>query len=424
MSQRPIIRVAGLGKEYQIHKIHRSYRTLRDSLSALVHAPWRALRGKVESEFESLWALKDANFEIEPGEVVGIIGRNGAGKSTLLKILSRITPPTTGEAELFGRVGSLLEVGTGFHPELTGKENVYLNGAILGMTRREIARKYDAIVAFAGIEAFMESPVKHYSSGMYMRLAFAVAAHLDPEILIVDEVLTVGDAAFQKACLGKVRDIAGSGRTVILVSHYMPAVKALCSRVMQLDGGAVVQDGDPEHVIANYLRDGNRDVSPERTWEKVEDAPGNADFRLRGLRVRNAQGEVSRICSSRQPITIEIEFDLQTLHSSLVVGFELIHRDGVVIFKTSHNDRAEQEWPTMHLGRNRLRCRIPEGLLNAGIYYVAPKAHLHGFAWLLKGDAEVSFEVLLDHSASPFWNLGGGEVNTGVIAPCLPWDAA
>jgi lipopolysaccharide transport system ATP-binding protein len=248
------VRVKGLGKEYRLSGAREGYSTLRDRLAKLASAPVRALRGRSDRTEQKplFWALKDVSFEVRTGEVIGVIGRNGAGKSTLLKILSRITEPTRGEIDINGRVGSLLEVGTGFHPELTGRENVYLNGAILGMRRAEIALKFDEIVAFAEVEKFIETPVKHYSSGMYMRLAFAVAAHLEPEILIVDEVLAVGDAAFQKKCLGKMSDVAKDGRTVLFVSHNMAAIETLCSRVCLIHKGAMVCDGSPRQAAAMY----------------------------------------------------------------------------------------------------------------------------------------------------------------------------
>jgi len=254
------IRVEHLSKLYHIGARQERYRTLRDQIAQAVTAPLRRatklLRGQATGAAEldeTIWALKDVSFEIKRGEVVGIIGRNGAGKTTLLKILSRITEPTEGRAEIHGRVGSLLEVGTGFHPELTGRENIYLNGAILGMKKAEIDKKFDEIVAFAEVEKFIDTPVKHYSSGMYVRLAFAVAAHLDPEILLVDEVLAVGDAAFQKKCLGKMGDVAREGRTVLFVSHNMASIQTLCRRAMWIESGSIVTDGGPSNVVERYL---------------------------------------------------------------------------------------------------------------------------------------------------------------------------
>lgn len=253
------IRVENLGKMYRIGGKQEKYSTLRDTLIDVVAAPFRKVRGLLRGEAasglqEDIWALKDVSFEVKHGEVVGIIGRNGAGKSTLLKILSRITEPTTGYADVFGRVGALLEVGTGFHPELTGRENVYLNGAILGMTRRDIDRKFDEIVDFAGVEKFIDTPVKHYSSGMGLRLGFAVAAHLEPEILIVDEVLAVGDAEFQKKCLGKMNEVAGEGRTVLFVSHNLAAITALCTRGVLLEKGSVALDDQSSNTISAYFQ--------------------------------------------------------------------------------------------------------------------------------------------------------------------------
>ncbi len=250
---RPALKVQGLGKEYVIgHACQRRGETFYELLSQRLHHPLRSLFGPSGQTQERFWALQDVSFEVQPGEVVGVIGRNGAGKSTLLKILSRITAPSTGRVEVRGRLASLLEVGTGFHPELTGQENIYLNGAILGMTRREVARKFDEIVAFAEIEKFIDTPVKRYSSGMYVRLAFAVAANLDADVLVVDEVLAVGDAEFQKKCLGKMQEISGGGRTVLFVSHNMAAVARLCSRTLVMTTGRLVFDGDPSAGISHY----------------------------------------------------------------------------------------------------------------------------------------------------------------------------
>jgi lipopolysaccharide transport system ATP-binding protein len=272
------IRVSGIGKQYRIGRRER-YRTLRDSLAELARRPFRRLRGGEDlgGGASRIWALRDVTFEVEPGEVIGIIGRNGAGKSTLLKILSRITEPTTGEADLCGRVGSLLEVGTGFNPELTGRENIYLNGAILGMRRTEIARKFDEIVAFAEIEQFLDTPAKHYSSGMYMRLAFAVAANLEPEILLIDEVLAVGDIQFQKRCLGKMGEVAASGRTVLFVSHNMQAVARLCRRGICLHAGSVAYDGAVSEAIRAYY---DLVDSSNQSAETVERRIGSGEVRF------------------------------------------------------------------------------------------------------------------------------------------------
>lgn len=316
------IRVEGLSKQYRIGKRER-YKTLRDTLTDAVTAPvrrlWRSLSdpdsGREESPSDLIWALKDVSFEVPHGAVVGVIGRNGAGKSTLLKILSRITEPTEGYAEVRGRVGSLLEVGTGFHPELTGRENIYLNGAILGMRKVEVARRFDEIVAFAEVDKFIDTPVKHYSSGMYMRLAFAVAAHLEREILIVDEVLAVGDAAFQEKCLGKMGKVAREGRTVLFVSHNMPAVHVLCTRALLLEGGRLNEDAaDPASAIAIY----SGFVHAETIWERDNSKLGPSgpivfmrlSCELRGSQPRHAVVVVCEVHSIRQHAPAFVAFDI------------------------------------------------------------------------------------------------------------------
>src|SRR5205823_3047947 len=278
-----VVRVENVGKRYRIGALHPGFLTFREVLGDALAAPLRRLRGANGSRYETLWALSDVNLEVRRGEMLGVIGHNGAGKSTLLKLLSRITRPTTGEVEIYGRVGSLLEVGTGFHPELTGRENIFLNGAILGMRRAEIERKFDEIVAFSEVEQFIETPVKWYSSGMYVRLAFSVAAHLEPEILIMDEVLAVGDAAFQQKCLDKLHEIRQQGRTIFFVSHSMPAVTRLCKRALLMRQGEIVADGDARAVVNTYLSS-SWNVGAERRWTDT-DAPGDAVVRLRRVRV-------------------------------------------------------------------------------------------------------------------------------------------
>jgi len=286
------LRVRDIGKEYKIGQRQEKYQTLRDVITDSVSAPFRRARQLMRGEAygaanltESIWALKDISFDVKHGEVVGIIGHNGAGKSTLLKVLSQITEPTTGEIRLYGRVGALLEVGTGFHEELTGRENVYLNGAILGMGREEIDRKFDEIVDFAGVETFIDTPVKHYSSGMKLRLGFAVAAHLEPEILVVDEVLAVGDAAFQKKCLGKMSDVADSGRTVLFVSHNMAAVSSLCTRGILLNSGEIMVDDDTANTIATYTEQNN--LIATTSLRNRSDRTGNGKFRFTDIQFKD-----------------------------------------------------------------------------------------------------------------------------------------
>jgi lipopolysaccharide transport system ATP-binding protein len=305
------LRVEGLSKQYCIGSMKESYRTLRDTLTDAFVAPFRRARklflgqatGASELD-ETIWALKDVFFEVKKGEVLGIIGRNGAGKSTLLKILSRITEPTEGYAEIHGRIATLLEVGTGFHPELTGRENIYLNGAILGMKRGEIERKFDEIVAFAEVEKFIHTPVKHYSSGMYLRLAFAVAAHLEPEILIVDEVLAVGDAAFQQRCLGKMHDVAGQGRTVLFVSHNMAAISSLCHRALLLSAGRVVGSGPSDEMIKVYLKS-TSDIKGASLIERKE-RQGSGEIRIEEIWMEDCTGR--RIDSIRSGADLVLIF--------------------------------------------------------------------------------------------------------------------
>ena len=335
----PAIRCNGIGKQYRIGE-RENYKALRDTIANAISAPFRRQRtnGHEVPGDRTFWALKDVSFEVKPGEAVGLIGRNGAGKSTLLKILSRITMPTLGEASLNGRVASLLEVGTGFHPELTGRENIYLNGAILGMKKSEIKSRFDEIVAFAEIEKFVDTPVKRYSSGMYVRLAFAVAAHLEPEILLVDEVLAVGDAGFQKKCLNKMQEVGEHGRAVFFVSHNMSAITRLCHRAILLDGGRVVADGSAHQVVGAYLRAGTGTMAA-REW--AEDSPGNEITRLRAVRVRTEDGRIPEAIDIRQPVGIEIEFDVLQPGSVLVPNYHFFNEEGVCAFVASDQD---PEW--------------------------------------------------------------------------------
>jgi lipopolysaccharide transport system ATP-binding protein len=362
-----ICRVEDLGKRYRVDRVaprtHYGYRTFREELVGLATAPLRRFwGGTATGRTEEFWALREVVFEIQPGEVVGIIGRNGAGKSTLLKILSRITKPTTGWVELRGRIGSLLEVGTGFHPELTGRENIYLNGAILGMSRQEIARKFDEIVAFAEVEPFLDTPVKRYSSGMFVRLAFAVAAYLEPEILIVDEVLAVGDLAFQRKCMGRMQEVGRTGRTVLFVSHNMAAIESLCSRAILLDDGRVAADGDVPDLVAEYRR---RALSVQAT--------GGAPFRgphrvLRSATLLNGSGELTNY------LPIGGLFHLR-------IGLETSARLGYPTVGIGIDDASGQRMLTVHTpqsrvaieqleGRCAVHCRVAQFPLAPGEYWV------------------------------------------------------
>ncbi|MBA2527497.1 MAG: ABC transporter ATP-binding protein [Pyrinomonadaceae bacterium] len=361
----PIIKVENLSKQYRIGASQAAYATLRESLVAAVRAPLDRLRRHNGSLADTtVWALKDISFEVQAGEVVGIIGRNGAGKSTLLKVLSRITEPTTGRVELYGRVGSLLEVGTGFHPELTGRENIYLNGATLGMRRSEIERKFDEIVAFAEIQKFLDTPVKRYSSGMYMRLAFAVAAHLEPEILIVDEVLAVGDARFQRKCLDKMQDVGQQGRTVLFVSHNMPAITRLCRRTVLLDAGTVLKDGPPHEVVSAYLGSG-LGTSAVRQWPDLDKAPGNDIVRLRAARVCAEDGQAIDALDIRKPVGIEMEYEVLKSGSILVPNLHFYNEEGICVFVAGDYDPAWRG-KSRPKGRYVSTAWVPGNLLSEG----------------------------------------------------------
>lgn len=360
----PIIRVENLGKQYVIGTRDTTFDTLREALANTIRSPLKLLGRNGHSPARTIWALRDISFEVNPGEVVGIIGRNGAGKSTLLKILSRVTDPTTGRAELNGRVGSLLEVGTGFHVELSGRENIYLNGAILGMRRAEIDRKFDEIVAFAEVEEFIDTPVKRYSSGMYLRLAFAVAAHLEPKILIVDEVLAVGDIAFQKKCLGKVGDVAREGRTVLFVSHNMIALQSLCPRAIWLDKGLMIDDGEVNHVVNRYLHT-TVTAALVKEWNDPNLAPGNAEARLRAVRViPENQDPVGKITVQT---SLRVEFEFWNYVPDVLLNFSLVlyNLEGICVLNARS---APQKCPS---GLIRQTCLIPGNFLNDETYMVS-----------------------------------------------------
>jgi len=373
---KPIIKVEGLGKQYRVGTRSPQFATLRDSISAAVRKPLAALRANGDTEV--FWALRDVDFEVEPGEVVGVIGRNGAGKSTLLKLLSRITEPTTGRAELYGRVASLLEVGTGFHPELTGRENVFLNGAILGMRKAEIERKFDEIIAFAEIEKFIDTPVKRYSSGMYVRLAFAVAAHLEPEILIIDEVLAVGDMQFQKRCLGKMNEVAKSGRTVLFVSHNMRAVAQLCGHCIWIDSGQLMSRGLANEVVVEYLSS----VQPETmdgliTEEMHEHEAPELSFRRVELLDENAHS--TAVSYFGDPLRFRVEFEVLKPLTQARLGLVVQKFDETVVCAVQHTDAA-LDLLNLQPGRYVANIQVDVPLI-PGPYYIALFAKPHGGYW-------------------------------------------
>ncbi|MCQ3931019.1 MAG: ABC transporter ATP-binding protein [Chloroflexi bacterium] len=370
------IKVENLGKMYHIGGPQEAYSTFRDAITRTVSAPFKRtydlLRGQAYGAAglkEEIWALKDVSFEVKHGEVVGIIGHNGAGKSTLLKILSRITEPTAGYADIYGRVGALLEVGTGFHPELTGRENVYLNGAILGMSRNDINLKFNEIVEFAGVEKFIDTPVKHYSSGMGLRLGFSVAAHLEPEILVVDEVLAVGDAQFQKKCLGKMSDVASEGRTVLFVSHNMGAVQSLCQRCIWLNEGVVVDEGQTEHIVSSYL---NSSISAamDQSYEDIQTAPGNDRIRVKRVRVIPSEGDTNKPITMVTPLKLEFEYWNLKPDTYLNLSLYVYSPDGALAFNTAPVHDAEWLTKPYPQGLFRSVCYVPGYLLNSGIYHV------------------------------------------------------
>jgi lipopolysaccharide transport system ATP-binding protein len=417
-----IISIENLHKKYTLkHNANKRYGSLRDELANTAKHVVNRYKGLTDgssqqSPEEEFWALSGINLEIKQGERLGIIGRNGAGKSTLLKVISRIIEPTKGRVTLRGRVSSLLEVGTGFHPELSGRENIYLNGAILGMSKAEIASKFDEIVAFAEVEKFLDTPVKHYSSGMYVRLAFAVASSLEPEVLIIDEVLAVGDAQFQKKCLGKLDDVGKSGRTVIFVSHSMPTVASLCSRAILLDSGQVVRDGPASEVIMHYYTNGNALPSNVDFSKKHI---GDTQVKLLKGQIKNSKGEVALETSIDEPISIEMTFEvLKSTSFPFVPNFYFYTAEGTCAFVAVSNDEK-----IIEQGKYVAACHIPGNLLNEGTYFIALSVSsfssgvkVHFF----ERDA-LSFVVvdsMIDKTTRSDW----AGVMPGVVRPKLFWE--
>jgi len=410
------IRAEKLGKRYHIGERQR-YLTLRDVLTNAAKSPLRLFRGTTaEASNHSerhIWALKDVSFEVREGEVVGIIGRNGAGKSTLLKILARVTKPTEGLAEIHGRLGSLLEVGTGFHPELTGRENVYLSGAVLGMKNREIARKFDEILAFAEVEEFVDTPLKRYSSGMQMRLAFAVAAHLEPEILLVDEVLAVGDNEFQKKCLGKMDQVSCGGRTVLFVSHNMGAITRLCHRSLWLDSGRITRIGPSDEVLAEYQA---RYLLTRAEWVRPQADHSTKEFRFLSVQLQNNDSQTASLFATNEPVYVEIRYDVTRSLSACQIGVRVCCSDGNVVFTTSDADHAEVSALPKNSGCYRARFAIPSGLLRPGTYYLTLGAHMPCRSVYDLLEEAVVFEV------SAVGSLTSLDGRLGVVAPLIPWE--
>ena len=399
------IKVSNLSKKYQ----------LGSGVSLNLREMFEGIFKAKNIESNSFWAIDDISFEIKSGEAVGIIGKNGAGKSTLLKLLSKITFPTNGKIEIFGRVASLLEVGTGFHPELTGRENIYLNGTILGMTRKEVQRKFDEIVSFSGIEKFIDTPVKHYSSGMYVRLAFAVAAHLEPEILIVDEVLAVGDSEFQKKCLGKMSDISQSGeRTVLFVSHNMAAINSLCSKVIVLNGGKIAYHGDTQGGVSSYLNLNLSSSEEQGVYVAPDAQPGEEGFFLHSIRLLDPNGLPTNRFAFSQPITVEIAYSLEKPLPTARIGILLAAADGTYVFESFDMDTPgtiKMQRP----GKNTLKGTIPAYLLNQGNYLISFYAGIHMVKHFLFLEFVIGFEI------EPIGDTDYTHLRRGYFYPQLNW---
>jgi lipopolysaccharide transport system ATP-binding protein len=411
------IRAAGVGKRYRLAP-PQGYSSLRESLMRVLSSP---LARKQSGGDETFWALADVSFELRHGEVIGIIGRNGAGKSTLLKILSRITEPTTGRIVIGGRVASLLEVGTGFHPELTGRENIYLNGAILGMRREDIRRRFDEIVAFAEVERFLDTSVKHYSSGMYMRLAFSVAAHLEPDILLVDEVLAVGDNAFQRKCLTKMESVGKHGRTVIFVSHSMAAITRLCPRTLLFDRGQLQADGDTASVVRTYLSTG-LGTSAARDWGESA-RPGNDIVRLRAVRVRTEEGRIEEAVDIRRPVTIEMDYDVVGAGSVLVPNLHLFNDEGVCLFVSQDLSPAWRRTPRP-VGSFRSVATIPGNFLAEGtITVTAAISTIDPVIVHVNEPDSVAFQVVDKGDGDSVRGDYRGQL-PGAVRPMLSWTTS
>ena len=424
------IKVDELGKCYRIGLKDNMNDSLAKSVFSFIKSPvknyrkYRSLYNFDDITLEHnpsdiIWAIKNISFEIHEGEIVGIIGVNGAGKSTLLKILARITDPTCGCAEIHGKVSSLLEVGTGFHPELTGRENVYLNGTILGMRKTELNRKFDEIVDFSGIEKFIDTPVKRYSSGMKVRLAFAVAAHLEPEILLIDEVLAVGDAQFQKKCLNKMEDVSQHGRTVLFVSHNMPAVTRLCPRTILLGAGGLLADG-PSHEIVSIYMGSERGSKAEYEWPVISEAPGDDIVRLCAVRLRTEEGRITDVMDISKAIFVEIEYEVLQPGYALFAYFHLVNEEGVELFESYENDPEWRRRPRPP-GRYVTTSRIPGNFLAEGIFYVTPALRtINPEVRRFRVDDAVAFQIVASMDGNSA--LVDATRIGGLVRPLLNWE--
>jgi lipopolysaccharide transport system ATP-binding protein len=411
-----IISVKNIGKKYNINHERGGYVALRDVITNIFRNPLGFLKSKTKEVFgietkEDFWALKNINFEVEKGDVVGIIGRNGAGKSTLLKILSQITPPTTGEIKINGTIGSLLEVGTGFHPELTGRENIFLNGAILGMKKREIIKKFDDIVKFAEIEKFLDTPVKYYSSGMYVRLAFSVAAHMDTDILIVDEVLAVGDTEFQKKCLGKMEEITSDKkRTIIFVSHNMSAIKDLCNKSILIENGEIKNLGETQKVINLYNKENREVISKEEVIE-FNNTGNSRELMFRKIYITNKENNLANTIPYNEDFNINIEFDIEKEIGQIEITISIKNSLGINVTSSSFSDQTNGKIQSLKKGRYATRINIGGNFLIPDIYTIRLFAHEKGLRDIDIREEAIRFKISESDSsmksygdASIYWN--------------------
>ncbi|HEV7396639.1 MAG TPA: ABC transporter ATP-binding protein [Pyrinomonadaceae bacterium] len=419
----PIIKVEQIGKRYKIGSLDAGYATFRETIAGVLAKPIRRMLSTAKQSGEDLWALRDVSFNVAEGEVVGLIGNNGAGKSTLLKILSRITIPTTGRTEVHGRIGSLLEVGTGFHPDLTGRENIYLNGTILGIKRSAIKRRFDEIVAFSELEKFIDTPVKWYSSGMYLRLAFAVAVHLDTEVLIMDEVLAVGDLSFQQKCLDKMHEIRNEGRTILFVSHSMTAVTRLCQRVILLEKGRKIADGPAPEVINDYIGSTEK-VTNCREWPDRAEAPGNDIVYMRRARVCDEHGNLASSINIQDPIGIELTYEVCQPGKILVPRLDVLSEDGVHVF-SSHDVSSEWLRQPRHVGTYRSLVQIPGNLLAGGNHFISFSLMSHYPETVLHAQVSrvLAFQVVDNFDPGSARGDFLGPI-PGVVRPLLNWNTA
>lgn len=412
------IEAQNLSKEFKIGALKKADRHIREVVMDALRAPFRKTRQLMSGHAtgaadldESFWALRDVSFQINHGEVVGLLGKNGAGKSTLLKILSRITEPTRGVVEIHGRVGSLLEVGIGFNLELTGRDNIFLSGAVNGMTNREIKNKFDEIVSFSEVEKFIDTPVKHYSSGMYLRLAFAVAAHLDPEILLVDEVLAVGDLAFQRKCLKKMGDVAKRGRTVLLVSHNMAAIAELCTSAIWLHTGQIRGSGPAEEVISQYL---HASAHTSASWERPLNLPKNDKANLLSARVLRADKTPGSIVNFEDEIMVEMQYEVLRPSDGCCLGIMLKNGEGFTVLESRERDTLIRDDTTKAVGNYTAVCTIPGGLLRQGEYYLSIGVWQQIGGWIERREDVLTFEV-------SEVNCPGTDWRRGIISPRLKW---